>query len=130
MKGKSWWLSKEQLNIMFKRSQVLKKLFIGAVCPDFTAADSAEKPVNLHKTINGLTVLYFWSYDCEHCIEETPKLIKWIKGHPNVHLITACVAPGEEKWKEKLNEFARKTGSSKLPGTHVLDPDLKANNVY
>ena len=29
----------------------------------------------------------------------------------------------EDKWKEKLKLF-------KLPGTHVIDPELKANFVY
>ncbi len=122
-KYKTWWMSKQQLITMQRRSDVLKNLFIGSVCPDFTAIDSSDKNVNLHSKINKLTVLFFWSYDCEHCLEETPKLSAWIKKHPEINLITACATPDEDKWKEKLKEF-------KIPGTHVIDPELKANYVY
>jgi thiol-disulfide isomerase/thioredoxin len=68
-------------------------------------------------------VLYFWAYDCKHCLEETPKLVAWIKEHPKVNLITACATPDEDKWKEKLREF-------KMPGFHFIDPELKANYNY
>jgi len=122
-KHKAWWMSKQQLLTMQRRSDVLKNLFVGAVCPDFTAIDTSGKSINLHSKINKLTVLYFWSYDCEHCLEETPKLADWIKKHPNINLITACATPDEDKWKEKLKEF-------KMPGTHVIDPELKANYIY
>jgi thiol-disulfide isomerase/thioredoxin len=122
-KGKCWWLTEPQLTKMYKRSEVLKHLFIGATCPDFTASDSSGKPVNLHKSINKLTVLYFWSYDCEHCLEETPRLVEWAKKHKHIELITACVTPDEDRWKEKLRGF-------KIPGIHVIDPELKANYIY
>jgi thiol-disulfide isomerase/thioredoxin len=120
---KAWWLSKSQLITLQRKSDLLKSLFVGAVCPDFTATDSTGKNVNLHSKITKLTVLYFWSYDCEHCLKETPKLALWIKKHPEINLITACATPDEDKWKEKLKLF-------KLPGTHVIDPELKANFIY
>ncbi len=125
LKYKAWWMSLQQLNTMERRSTILKNLFVGNVCPDFTATDSAGKPVNLHKQITKLTVLYFWSYDCEHCLVETPKLAAWIKNHKEINLITACATPDEDKWKEKLNEL-------KISGTHLIDSDMKANyiNLY
>ena len=122
-KGKCWWQTKEQTDNMIRRAEVLKKLFVGGVCPDFTAVDSSEKEVTLHQKINKTTVLYFWAYDCKHCLEETPKLIEWIKKHPKVNLITACCTPDEDKWKEKLKLF-------KMPGTHLIDPEMKANYNY
>ena len=119
-KDRSWWLSEDQLNKIYRKSDALKKLFIGSICPDFTATDSSEKRINLHQQIKKTTVLYFWSYDCKHCLEETPKLAVYIRKHPEIYLITACVMPDEDEWKEKLKEF-------KLPGTHVIDTDRKAN---
>ena len=122
-KYKAWWVTKEQLAKMQRHADLLRNLFVGAVCPNFTAIDSSGKKVNLHTKITKLTVLYFWSYDCEHCLEETPKLSAWIKKHPEIKLITACATPDEDRWKEKLKLF-------KMPGTHVIDPELKANYVY
>jgi len=122
-KYKAWWMSKQQLIIMQRRSDILRKLFVGSVCPDFTATDSSGKNVNFHSKIHKLTILYFWSYDCEHCLEETPKLVAWLKNHPEINLFTACATPDEDKWKEKLKSF-------KMPGTHVIDPELKANYIY
>ena len=122
-KGKCWWLNKEQIDNMIRRSEQLKKLFVGNTCPDFTALDSSGKEISLHQKINKITVLYFWAYDCKHCLEETPRLAAWIKKHPEINLITACANPDEEKWKEKLREF-------KLPGTHFIDPEMKANYTY
>lgn len=122
-KGKCWWLSKEQIDNMSRRADILKKLFVGNVCPDFIATDSSGKEVNLHSRIGKTTVLYFWSYDCDHCLAETPKLAAWLKKNPKINLVTACAAPDEKKWKERLREF-------KLPGTHFIDPELKANYNY
>ncbi|MGZ3861883.1 MAG: redoxin domain-containing protein [Bacteroidia bacterium] len=122
-KYKAWWLSKDQLIKMERHSDVLKNLFVGSVCPDFTAIDSTGKNVNLHAKISKLTILYFWSYDCQHCLEETPKLAAFIKRNPKINLVTACATPDEDKWKEKLKLF-------KMPGTHVIDPEMKANYVY
>ena len=119
-KGRSWWLTEDQLKKIYRKSEALKRLFVGNVCPDFTATDSAGKDVNLHQQINKTTVLYFWSYDCKHCLEETPNLGLWIKKHPEVNLITACLLPDEDEWKEKLKQF-------KLPGTHLIDTERKAN---
>ena len=119
-KDRSWWLTDEQLKKIYKRSDALKKLFIGNVCPDFTAIDSAGKAVNVHAQINKTTVLIFWSYDCKHCVEEMPKLGVWLKKHPEINLITACLLPDEDEWKEKLNQF-------KLPGIHLIDANGKAN---
>jgi peroxiredoxin len=122
-KGKCWWLSKEQLDNMFRRADILKKLFVGSLCPDFTAQDSSGKDISLHSRISKTTVLYFWSYDCKHCLEESPRLAAWLKKNPKINLVTACASPDEEKWKEKLQEFG-------LPGTHLIDPELKANYNY
>ncbi|HEX7413542.1 MAG TPA: thioredoxin-like domain-containing protein, partial [Bacteroidia bacterium] len=119
-KDRSWWLTDEQLKKIYKKSDAMKKVFIGTVCPNFIATDSAGKEVNFHQKITKTTLLYFWSYDCKHCLEETPKLAAWIKKHPEINLVTACVLPDEDEWKEKLKQF-------KLPGTHVIDTDRKAN---
>ncbi len=120
MKDRSWWLTQTELNGIYKKSDALKKVFIGNVCPDFTATDSAGKDVHLHQQITKTTILFFWSYDCSHCLQEIPKLKAWLQQHPGVNLITACVLPDEDEWKEKLRKF-------KLPGTHVIDTDRKAN---
>ena len=45
-----------------------------------------------------------------------------MKKHPELNLVTACVLPDEDEWKEKLKLF-------KLPGTHLIDTDRKANYV-
>ena len=119
-KDRGWWLTDEQLKKIIRRSDAMKKVFIGAVCPNFTATDSAGKAVDFHKQITKTTILYFWSYDCKHCLEETPKLAVWMKKHPDINLVTACVLPDEDEWKEKLKLF-------KLPGTQVIDTDRKAN---
>ncbi len=121
-KGRSWWLTADQLKAIYKKSDALKKVFIGNICPDFTATDSTGNEVNLHQHITKTTVLLFWSYDCSHCLQEIPKLKVWIKQHPEVNLISACVLPDEEEWKEKLRKF-------KLPGIHLIDTDRKANYI-
>ena len=121
-KDRSWWLTADQLKTIYKKSDALKKVFIGAVCPDFTATDSSGKEIELHKQITKTTVLFFWSYDCSHCLQEAPKLKAWMKLHPEINLITACLLPDEDEWKEKLKQF-------KLQGVHVIDTDRKANYI-
>lgn len=121
-KNRSWWLTPDQLQGIYQKAEALKKIFIGAVCPNFTASDSAGKEIQLHQQIKKTSLLVFWSYDCAHCLQELPKIKTWLKIHPEISLITACVLPDEEKWKEKLKLL-------KLPGTHLIDSELKANYI-
>ena len=119
-KDRCWWLTQEQLTKIYKRSEAFKRVFVGSVCPDFTATDSSGKSINLHAQINKTTILVFWSYDCKHCVEEMPKLSIWLKKHQEINLVTACLLPDEDEWKEKLKTF-------KLPGTHLIDESGRAN---
>lgn len=117
-----WWLAEEQMRRMTDRSAILKHLFIGAECVDFKARDSSGAEIHLHQQIDKVTVLFFWNYDCKHCVQEGPVLAEWIKRHSEFKLITACVGPDVEKWKEKLREFG-------WPGCHLIDEEGEANFI-
>jgi hypothetical protein len=51
-----------------------------------------------------------------------PNLDAWLKRHPEINLITACLLPDEDEWKEKLKQF-------KLTGTHLIDSNGRANYI-
>ena len=73
-KGKCPWATKEVLEKIKERTDILDPLLLGKKAPNLFYADTTGKYVQLHAITANYTVLYFWDSNCGHCQKETPKL--------------------------------------------------------
>ncbi|MDB5272501.1 MAG: putative thiol-disulfide isomerase [Chitinophagaceae bacterium] len=73
-KGKCPWATKEVLDKIKERTDILDPLLIGKKAPELYMADSTGKYVQLHKVQAKYTLVFFWDSNCGHCQKEVPKL--------------------------------------------------------
>jgi len=73
-KGKCPWATKEILDKIKERTDILDPLLLGKKAPNLYYADTTGKYVQLHSINAKYTVIYFWDSNCGHCQKETPKL--------------------------------------------------------
>lgn len=66
-------------------------------------------------------VIFMFNPECEHCQEESPKLVRFYNEWKNkgLEVFTIALDTDEAQWKN----FIRTSG---LPGIHVFDPTNKS----
>ncbi len=73
-KGKCPWATKEVLEKIKERTDILDPLCLGKKAPNLYYADTTGKYVQLYEVKAKYTVIYFWDSNCGHCQKEVPKL--------------------------------------------------------
>ncbi|WP_285008203.1 redoxin domain-containing protein [Pedobacter faecalis] len=121
-----------------------KKVMIGAYAPQFTAADTAGKPVSLKEFKGKYVLLDFWASWCPPCREESPFLRAALNKYGKDNFIILGISldnprTGKEGWikaikDDKLtwpqvsdlkyeNEVAKLYSVTSIPQNFLLDPD-------
>jgi peroxiredoxin len=114
---KAFWVSASQLERIRERATQLEPILLGMPAPELVLPDSNNVMQPVDSIHANYTVLYFWDYDCGHCQQETPKLIKWydsIKGEG----VEVYAVEENEKELKKWKEYVRK---NKLDWINVSD---------
>ncbi|MCD6332704.1 MAG: DUF5106 domain-containing protein [Bacteroidales bacterium] len=75
LKGKTPWITSENLQTIIQRVNELKPLLIGQPAPELPGLiNNRGESVRLDQFKGQLLILYFWEPDCGFCKEATPKL--------------------------------------------------------
>ncbi|MDR1346133.1 MAG: TlpA family protein disulfide reductase [Bacteroidales bacterium] len=80
----------------------INKLIKGATVPVLEAYDMTEKLISTDSLPHQKIVLWFWDPDCDHCIEETPKLFqkyKKLKDKYNFEVYAISITEDLPRWK-------------------------------
>ena len=73
-KGASFWLTKQQMEIVDRRAYMLLANLIGEKAANLEFVDSTDKPSSLYDLKADYTVVSFWDPNCGHCKIEIPRL--------------------------------------------------------
>ncbi|MBL0337558.1 MAG: redoxin domain-containing protein [Chitinophagaceae bacterium] len=66
--GKADWIEKENLNKILSNARALEPILIGKTAPDFSISDITDNhKVTLNDFKANMTILFFWSPDCDVC---------------------------------------------------------------
>ena len=68
------WMSKEDLAKIRTKSEGLATELIGNPAKNFPFDSRDGNRMLLSEVESPITILYFWSSECGHCRQETPKL--------------------------------------------------------
>lgn len=83
-------LNPDFINKIKASIQLDKQLQAGNVAPDFKIKTLTKKELQLNNIESELTLLVFWSADCDHCVAVLPDVKHLFKDHPENH--TAIIA--------------------------------------
>jgi thiol-disulfide isomerase/thioredoxin len=110
-----------------ERVDALKPLLLGKKLQNMMLADTLTRSTPLYSVAAKYTVVYFYSPDCHHCKEATPKLAK---GYQNLKakgidakVYAVEIDRNKDKWKKFIREY--KTQSLINVTDHYTMTDFK-----
>ncbi|MBK9508202.1 MAG: TlpA family protein disulfide reductase [Cytophagaceae bacterium] len=110
------WMDSTQTAKFRERVQILEPIQTGKIMPPLVLQDTLGRDINLYDIKAKYTIVYFYSYDCGHCRDHAPELVKYYeenknKGiaiyHAGIH-VTGDPAEELKKTKEFINNYKTK----------------------
>ena len=119
---KATWSTPAETGGLQQRADEMKLSLVGLQGPDVVSTDQYGNKKSIYEMDQDYIVVYMYNPDCEHCQEETPKLMKfyneWKQNGLGVFAI--AIDTDDTKWKNYIN-------SNRLQEwTHVYDPTNKS----
>jgi peroxiredoxin len=98
------------------RIEILKKVAVGQVAPDFSLTDSTGKAVSLSSFRGQLILVDFWASWCSPCRAENPNFVAIYKEfHPNgFQMLGVSLDKDRAKWLKAIRD-------DKLTWNHISD---------
>jgi peroxiredoxin len=116
-KERAFWSDSMTVYGLQQRADQMAYSLVGQQGPDITVPGLDGKPKRLYDLKKPYIAVFMFNPECEHCIEETPKLIQAYKGLKNELDIYAIALDTEDaKWKA----FVKQYGLGDF--TNVYDP--------
>lgn len=116
----AFWAKDYEVDRLRQQARLIKPSLIGNIGQDVTGTDENGKQISIYDIKTPFTIVYLFSYDCENCKKESPKLVKFYNEWKNkgVDIFSICLDGEADKWKEYLT----KNG---MTFHNIFDPDNK-----
>ncbi len=115
-KEKAFWADSMEVYALQNRAYEMGQSLVGMAGPNVTAQDlDGNTHTLLDKTADYL-VVYLFTPSCEHCMEQTPKLIDWYNEWKNKGADVYAIAIDTDE--QELREYVKKTG---MPFSYIYD---------
>jgi peroxiredoxin len=106
--GTCEWLDPTWNRIFKNQVARVNKLIKGATIPALEAYDMNEQLISTDSLHHKNVVLWFWDPDCDHCIEETPKLFqkyKKLKEKYDLEIYAISITDDLPRWKAFIEKY-------------------------
>ena len=116
-----WASSPAEIQGLQTRAYEMAASIVGKKGPNVTAKNPQGELKSLYDLKAPYLIVYMYNPDCEHCQEQTPKLVEFYKEWKNkgVDVYAIVLDTDQEKW----SQYIAKTG---MTFTNVFDPTNKA----
>ncbi len=120
-KERVFWADTVQTYGLQMRAYEMAASLVGLKAPEVSAKGADGKMYNLYDIKSDYIVVFMWNPDCEHCAEETPKLLKYYaeKTRKEFEVYGIVVNTEDAKWRAALAKY-------KMPWFNVFDPTNRA----
>jgi len=118
---RAFWADSAQVYALQLRAHEMAQSLIGQKGPNVVA----NNPDGISKSIadikSSYVIVYLYNPTCEHCIEETPKLVEFYRNHPDLEIEVFAIAidTDETSWKNFIS-------SNGMNWINVFDPTNKS----
>jgi peroxiredoxin len=97
----SEFITESEINVYKRMADRKRRTLVGQPVPVFESFTNDHHKISTADMTTEYTVLYFWDPDCEHCLEDTPKLCDFYsKYHTlyNFEVIACSVTEDYSRW--------------------------------
>lgn len=104
---KTPWISKNVLNNLKSRADILRNVLIGNKAPNMILIDTSGAYTPLHSVEAKYLVVHFWDAECGHCRRQTPHIKKLYDelNQYGVEIYSVYIdRQTPEKWKKYIRE--------------------------
>ena len=106
----------QYMQFLKKRVEILKRVSVGQIAPDFTLNDTTGRPVSLSSLKGKFLLVDFWASWCGPCRAENPNVLKAYQAYSKkgFDVLGVSFDSNRDRWIKAQKE-------DKLPWTHVSD---------
>jgi peroxiredoxin len=118
---RAFWASEAELNALRKRADEMAASRIGLKGPDVKALDQNGVMRSIYEMQADYIVVFMWNPECDHCREETPKLIEVLSEWKpkGLDVFGIAVNTTEEAYKKAAKAYG-------MTWNNVFDPTNRA----
>ena len=113
---RAFWADSMTVYGLQQRADEMAHSLVGQPGPDITVPGLDGKPQRLYDLEQPYLIVYMYNPTCEHCIEETPRLVEYARGEPRVGVYAIALDTERDEW----SQFVRQYGLGDF--TNVMDP--------
>ena len=145
----AFWSDSSEIKGLRREISYMKPSLIGNIGQDLRAKNENDEYISLYDLKAPIIVLFIYSYECDNCKKETPKLVKFYNEWKNkgVDVFTISIDNDREQWKaylkknnmtfhniydfERESKYHRKYHVDVTPELYVLNKDRRiiASNI-
>lgn len=122
-KERAFWEDTVQIWRLQQRAEEMEASLIGLKGPNVNAKDPSGVKRSLYDMKADYVVVYMYNPTCEHCMEQTPKLVEyynqWKEKGESVEVYAIALGTDNEEW----TNYIRTVG---MKWTNVFDPTNRA----
>jgi len=116
-KERAFWADSMEVYAIQNRANEMGQSLLGAKGPNVISTDPEGYPKELYKLTADYLIVYMYNPTCEHCMEQTPKLVKWYNENKSkgADVFAIAIDTNEEEWKAYIKK-------NNMTFTNVFDP--------
>lgn len=105
-KDQAFWSDEHEIERIRAQARMMKPSLIGQIGQNVTGINEYGQLVSLYDIKTPFVAIYIFSYDCDNCKRETPKLVKVYNEwkHKGLEIFSICLDGDREKWKAYLKQ--------------------------
>ena len=118
---RAFWSDSVEVFGLQQRAYEMSASLVGKKGPDVQAPDPSGKIRSIYEMKAPYIIVFMWNPDCEHCAEQTPKLVQNYTNWKNqgIDVFGIAVNTEDAKWKSTIQKYG-------MPWVNVFDPTNKA----
>ncbi|MCF8247519.1 MAG: redoxin domain-containing protein [Saprospiraceae bacterium] len=118
---KAFWSDSSEVFALQQRAYEMSASLVGKKAPEVNVPGTDGKPISLYAKKAPYVVVYMWNPECEHCAEQTPKLVTLFNQMKDKGFDVYGIAVNTEDaaWRAAIKSYG-------MPWTNVFDPTNKS----